>query len=64
MGEGKLDRKAVLKTSLPEKGASYIRELGGSLFLGKLDREAVLKTSVPEKGASYIRELGGSLFLF
>ena len=32
MGGGKLDREGGLKTSLPEKGASYIRELGGSLF--------------------------------
>ena len=32
MGGGKLDREGGLKTSLPEKGASYIRELGGELI--------------------------------
>ena len=37
MGGGKLDREGGLKTSLPEKGASYIRELGGSLFEGTLN---------------------------
>ena len=37
MGGGKLDREGGLKTSLPEKGASYIRELGGSLFEGMLN---------------------------
>ena len=39
MGGGKLDREGGLKTSLAEKGASCIRELGGggSLFEGMLN---------------------------
>ena len=61
MGEGKLDRKAVLKTSLPEKGASYIRELGGSLFLGKLRQRGSLKNFPSWKGGFLYQRVGGEL---
>ena len=58
MGGGKLDREGGLKTSLPEKGASYIRELGGSLFEGTLNVPINYKlTHVPQAYPRHLTEV-------